>query len=139
MVAEPYVWTGDEGEPEMSVLDNLVDDENMTVEQAVQRTVKLAQTPKTFPTPLAVHCECTARGVIVAAARTAPERHSKLISYVHELRSKTVTDPSTGNPLVHDGMELWKDLPTFEYTVSDELHSIPGKYAGQKQLCNTNH
>lgn len=134
MAADSYVWTGDEGKPEMNVLDDLVDEENVTVHQAVQKTIELAQTPKTFPDPLAIHCECTARGVIVAAARTAPKRQSKLINYVHELRSKSVTDVSTGEPIVHDGAALWVDLPTFERTVDEELHSIPGKHTAHNGM-----
>ncbi|KAH7410184.1 hypothetical protein DE146DRAFT_644142 [Phaeosphaeria sp. MPI-PUGE-AT-0046c] len=134
MAADSYIWTGNEGEPEMLVLDNLVDDENTTVEQAIQKTIELAQTTKKFPNPLAIHCECTARGVIVAAARTTPERQSRLISYVHELRKTTVTSASTGESLVYDGAALWKDLPTFEYTVADDLHSIPAPRHTPEQL-----
>ncbi|KAF1916055.1 hypothetical protein BDU57DRAFT_594837 [Ampelomyces quisqualis] len=125
MTADSYVWAGDEGREDMEVLDQLVDNEDMTPDQAVEKTIQLAQKPQPYPTPLVLHCEATARGVIVAAARTSPERHSKLVAYVHKLRRKIVVDPITGRAYEHDGEVLWKDLPTFGYTIADELHSIP--------------
>jgi hypothetical protein len=134
MAADAYIWTGEEGKEDMAVLDQLVDNEEMTPEQAVEKTIRLAHKPRSHPSPLATHCSATTGGIIAAAARTAPERQSKLVAYVHELRSKTVVDPKTGKAYEHDGQALWKDLPTFGYTVADELHSIPGKLSTETRL-----
>lgn len=134
MTTETYIWTGDEGKEDMEVIDQLVDNENWTPKQAVEQTIHLAYKHRSHPSPLATHCSATAGGIIAAAARTAPERQSKLVAYVHELRSKTVVDPKTGKAYEHDGQVLWKDLPTFGYTVADELHSIPGTLSEETRL-----
>jgi hypothetical protein len=131
MAADTYVWTGNEGKEEMDILDQLVDHEEMTSEQAVNKTIELPHKSRPWPSPLAVHCGATVGGVIAAAARTAPERQSKLVDYVHKLRNKTIIDPATGKAYETDGEVLWKDLPTFGYTVADELHSIPGTVHGE--------
>jgi hypothetical protein len=126
MATEPYVWTGEEGKEERDVAQRLIDNEDMTPEEAVQKILDLTNAPKSYPTPLGVHCDATAGGLLMAAARTPAAKQSKLVAFVHELRSKTVTDPSTSETLKHDNNIVWKDLPTFGYTIADELSSIPG-------------
>jgi hypothetical protein len=126
MATEPYVWTGEEGKEERDIPQQLVDNEDMTPEKAVQKILSLTNAPKPYPTPLGVHCDATAGGLLMAAARTPATKQSKLVAFVHELRSRTVNDPSTGEALKHDNNVVWKDLPTFGYTIADELSSIPG-------------
>jgi hypothetical protein len=126
-MTDPYVYTGEEGSAEFSVLDSLVDEENMTPELAVQQIIDLAQTPQPYNNRFGVHCESTVSGIIRAAARTAPNQQTKLVAFIHELRRQTVIDPSTGQAYEYDGKVVWKDLPTFGYTVAYELASIPGK------------
>lgn len=128
MAADSYVWTGEEGKEERDAVQHLVDNGDMTPEQAVQQILDLANAPKSYPNPLALHCEATAGGLLMAAARTPAAKQSRLVAFLHELRSKTVIDPSTGEALKHDNSVVWKDLPTFGHTIADELNSFPGPY-----------
>jgi hypothetical protein len=127
-MADEYVYTGEEGKDESRVLDSLVDDENTTPEQAVQQIVDLTLAPKTYSRQLGDHCYFTACGLLAAAARSVPSQQSKLVAFVHKLRSKTIVDPSTGKAFEHEGSVIWTGLPTFGYTFADELHSIPGTF-----------
>tara|TARA_R110002003_G_scaffold6_6_gene307 strand:+ start:17548 stop:17955 length:408 start_codon:yes stop_codon:yes gene_type:complete len=127
-MTDDHVYNGEEGADEFRVLDTLVEDENMTPEQAVQQILDLTSAPKTYNRQLGDHCYFTARGVLDAASRTTPDQQSKLVAFVHELRTKTVTDATTGKALEHDGQIIWTGLPSFGYTIADELHSIPGTY-----------
>ncbi|KAH7091498.1 hypothetical protein FB567DRAFT_518819 [Paraphoma chrysanthemicola] len=124
-MADDYVYTGEEGADEFRVLDTLVEDEDMTPKEAVQQILRLTSAPKTYNRQLGDHCYFTARGVLGTASRTAPDQQSRLVEFVHELRSKTVNDPKTGQPLEHDGQVIWSGLPTFGYSFADELHSMP--------------
>ncbi|KAF2028247.1 hypothetical protein EK21DRAFT_90805 [Setomelanomma holmii] len=124
-MSDEHVYTGEEGKDEFRVLDSLVDHENMTPKQAAQQIVELTLAPKKYSRQLGDHCYFTARGLITAAARSTPDQQSKLVAFFHELRSKTVTNPSTGKPLEHEGRIIWTGLPTFGYTIADEMHSIP--------------
>jgi hypothetical protein len=126
MATESYIWTGEEGKEERDVCQQLVDNVDTTPEEAVQQILNLTNAPKSYPTPLAVHCDATAGGLLMAAARTPAAKQSKLVAFVHELRSKTVRDLQTGGTLRHENSVVWKGLPTFGYTIADELSSLPG-------------
>jgi hypothetical protein len=115
------------GAREMNIILSLVDDENMTPEQAVQQIIAITEATKSQENELGNHCYFTASAVLYTACNNAPSKHAKLIAFIHELRSKTIIDPSTNEALVHDTVVVWKDLPTFGYTNADELNSIPGK------------
>jgi hypothetical protein len=119
------------GAKEMDILLSLVDDENITPEQAVQQIIAITEATKSQENDLGNHCYFTASAVLYVASSNAPDKHSKLLAFIHELRSKTVTDSSTGEALLHDTVVVWKDLPTFGYTIADELNSIPGKIPTQ--------
>lgn len=68
----------------------------------------------------------TACSFLEMAARTAPEQQSRLIDLLLSLRSVTLTDPSTDKPWTfEDGAGVvWQDLPTFGYTIADEMGSF---------------
>jgi hypothetical protein len=122
------------GAKEMDILLSLVDDENMTPEQAVEKIIAITEATKSQENELGNHCYFTASAVLHAAGSNAPDKHSKLLDFIQLLRSRTVTDPSTGEALLHDTVVVWKDLPTFGYTNADELNSIPGKMPPRHDL-----
>lgn len=75
------------------------------------------------------HCWHTACCFLEMVARTAPQQQSKLIAFLHCLRSVTLSDPTTNEPLRLDNSDgvVWRDLPTFGYTIADDLGSF-GKF-----------
>jgi hypothetical protein len=127
-MADEHIYTGEEGKNELYILESLVSNDTITPDQAVQQILNLTRAPKTYSRQLGDHCYYTALGLLSTAAHTVPSKQAKLVAFVHELRSKTVTDPSSGEILEHDGEVIWKDLPTFGYTFADEMGSIPGTH-----------
>ncbi|KAJ4318348.1 hypothetical protein N0V94_004478 [Neodidymelliopsis sp. IMI 364377] len=63
------------------------------------------------------------------AARTAPEHQSKLIVFLYLLRSITLKNPDSDElwEVVKGEGVVWKDLPTFGYTIADEMGSFDGQ------------
>jgi len=123
---DSYVYTGEEGKNELRILETLIADKDMTPEQAVKQIVDLTQAPQAHSRQIGDHCYYTARSLMSTAASTAPDEQQKLVAFFHELRNKTITDPSTGKVREHDGRAIWTGLPTFGYTFADDLNSIPG-------------
>jgi hypothetical protein len=70
------------------------------------------------------HCWYTACCILEVIARTAPDEQSRLVAFIHHLRATTVNWESTGQPIVHRERLVWRDLPTFGYTIADELGSF---------------
>ncbi|KAF2823055.1 hypothetical protein CC86DRAFT_372782 [Ophiobolus disseminans] len=118
--------TQDEGSEEFRILKALIANKDMTPEQAVTQIICLTQAPQTRGRQLANHCYFTARALMTTAAESAPEEQHKLITFLNQLRSNAVTDPETGEVLEHDGKVVWEGLPTFGYTLADDLHAIGG-------------
>lgn len=125
-MSSTYQYTGEEGKHELRILASLIDQPDTTPEETVEQINKLTLAPKTYDRQLGDHCYFTAVALLSAAARTSPDRQAKLISFLHKLRSTTVNDPSSGEPLEHEDRIIWSGLPTFGYTFADELNSIPG-------------
>jgi hypothetical protein len=122
-----HQYTDDEGKQEVTILDSLINNANVSPEKAVQQIVDITKSPKTYDRQLGDHCYYTARALVDVAARSTPNQQLKLINFLFELRRTTVTNPSSSEPIKHDGKVVWKDLPTFGYTFADELNSVPGK------------
>jgi hypothetical protein len=57
-------------------------------------------------------------------AHTAPEAQARLVEFVHCLRATSVVREETGRLVEHGGQVVWRDLPTFGYTIADELGSF---------------
>ncbi|KAH6847181.1 hypothetical protein B0I37DRAFT_374428 [Chaetomium sp. MPI-CAGE-AT-0009] len=70
--------------------------------------------------------------VLGAVDRTPAERQAPLLEFVARLRKTTVTG-ADGKPLVHEGGELWTDLPTFGWVVRDRWNFDPSDPAATAQ------
>jgi hypothetical protein len=115
------------GAREMNILLSLVNDEDMTPEKARQQIIVITEATKSQKDQIGNHCYFTASAVLEAARRSTPDKHPKIIEFIHKLRGQNVIEPGTFDALVHDREVVWKDLPTFGYAIADELNSFPGK------------
>ncbi|KAK3291985.1 uncharacterized protein B0H64DRAFT_408659 [Chaetomium fimeti] len=70
--------------------------------------------------------------VFDAVDRTPPERQDRLVEFVARLR-ETAVNGADGKPLVHEGGELWTDLPTFGWVVRDKWNFDPSDPAATAQ------
>jgi hypothetical protein len=85
-----------------------------------------AQSQVTLEEEIGNHCWVTACCFLELAARTAPEQQIRLVELLLSLRSVVLTDSSTDAPLAFEDGEgvIWQDLPTFGYTIADEMGSL---------------
>ncbi|KAH8722802.1 hypothetical protein GQ44DRAFT_729205 [Phaeosphaeriaceae sp. PMI808] len=111
------------GTNELPIVNSMVDREDVTPEEAVQQIIKLTSTRT--PDQLQNHVYFTGLSVVSASRCTAPEKQSRLVDFVFELRKHSVTDPATGAALILDGQEVWKHLPTMGWSFTDLLCSFP--------------
>lgn len=98
---------------------------SLTTEAALHQLVDLTHAA-TQEDAIGNHCWTTACSVLEVAARTAPEQQGALLGFLLELGAVEITDPETGAPwMFEDGAGVvWRDLPTFGYTVADEMGSF---------------
>ncbi|KAH8696980.1 hypothetical protein GQ44DRAFT_718617 [Phaeosphaeriaceae sp. PMI808] len=124
-LSEPHIYTGEEGKVVLRILKSLISNDEATPEQAVQQIVDIVLAPEKYRGQLGDTCYYTAQGLLDVAAHTAPDKQHKLVTFLHKLRNKIVTNPSTGHIIKHEDRVLFTGLPSFGYTFADALHSIP--------------
>ena len=107
--------------PEFYIAASLVSSPDASPADAVQRLVEL--TRACARSEVGDHCWYTVCCLLQVIAHTAPEAQHRLVEFVHCLRATTVVRES-GQPIEIGGRVVWKDLPTFGYTVADELGSF---------------
>ncbi|KAH6612560.1 hypothetical protein C7974DRAFT_445297 [Boeremia exigua] len=117
-----------EQRPEFRLLSELVQNPDATPDDAVQQLVNLTHQSALEET-IGNHCWMTACSFLEVAARSAPGQQAKLIALLLSLRSVILTDSSTDEPWTfEDGAGVvWQDLPTFGYTIADEMGSFDGQ------------
>jgi hypothetical protein len=122
-----------EQRPEFQILEALLRNPDATPNGAVEQLLELTR-KSALEEPVGNHCWMTACCFLEMVARTAPDHQPKLIAFLHLLRSITLSDPKTNEPLELDDNEgvVWRDLPTFGYTIADEMGSF-GKNFPKKQ------
>lgn len=114
-----------EQSPEFKLLEALTGDPDATPDSTLHQLLDL--TPKNASEEqTGNHCWTTVCCFLEVAARTPPEQQQKLINLLLSLRSVTLIDPSTCEPMELENKEgvIWKDLPTFGYTIADEMGSF---------------
>lgn len=114
-----------EQKPEFKLLETYLQHSDVTLENAIHQLVDLTHKSALEETT-GNHCWITACCFLELAARTAPEQQNKLVELLLLLRSVVVTDSSTNMPLAFEDGEgvIWQDLPTFGYTIADEMGSF---------------
>lgn len=108
--------------PEFYIAASLVSSPDASPADAVQRLVELTRACRR--TEIGDHCYYTVSCLLEVVAHTPPEAQAGLVGFVHCLRATTVVREESGRPIEHAGRVVWKDLPTFGYTIADELGSF---------------
>ncbi|KAJ4987159.1 hypothetical protein SVAN01_07311 [Stagonosporopsis vannaccii] len=116
-----------EQRPEFRLLESLPQHPDAAVEDAIHRLVDLTHA-SALDDAVGNHCWMTACSVVEMASRTPPEQQRGLIGFVLELSAVVLTDPATEQPWMFDDGAgvVWQDLPTFGYTIADEMGSFDG-------------
>ena len=119
-----------EQKSEFKLLNAFLQQPDVTQDEAIHQLVDLTHR-SALEEEIGNHCWMTACSFLEMAARTAPEQQSRLIDLLLSLRSVVLTDPSTNEPWTfEDGAGIvWQDLPTFGYTIADEMGSF-GRFFG---------
>jgi hypothetical protein len=116
-------WTSElQQRPEFYIAASLSTSPDASPADAAQRLVEL--TRACGQSEIGDHCWYTACCLLEVIAHTAPQAQARLVAFVHCLRATTVLCEETGRPVEHGGSVVWRDLPTFGYTISDELGSF---------------
>lgn len=117
-----------EQRPEFSLLVSFLQHPEFSQDDAIHQLVDLTYKSALEET-IGNHCWMTACSFLELAGRTAPEQQSRLIDLLLSLRSTSLTDTSTNEPWTFEDGEgiVWQDLPTFGYTIADEMGSF-GKH-----------
>ncbi|KAJ4340460.1 hypothetical protein N0V87_002444 [Didymella glomerata] len=117
-----------EQKPEFRLVHVFSQSREVTLEDAIHQLVDLTH-KAALEEEIGNHCWVTACCFLELAARTAPEHQSRLIELLLALRSVVLTDSSTDAPLAFEDGEgvIWQDLPTFGYTIADEMGSFDGQ------------
>ncbi|KAF2134051.1 hypothetical protein P153DRAFT_353260 [Dothidotthia symphoricarpi CBS 119687] len=109
---------------EFKILVSMVKQPATLPENAVKHLAELSLQCKADD-GLGDHCYYTACSFLEVVALTMPDQQHDLLAFIHQLRATTLTDPVTGEAILYDGV-VWRDLPTFGYTIADELGSFSG-------------
>jgi len=109
--------------PEFQVLSKFTEWTDASLSVAVHQILELTKLSCNLNS-LDHHVYNTAFSVVELCQRTVPEQQSKLVTFVVELQKNTVLDPKTGKTLIHDNGLVWTGLPTFSWTIGDELHDM---------------
>lgn len=114
-----------EQRPEFRLLETLSPLPDATTEAAIHQLVDLTHAAA-LDEAIGNHCWMTACSVLEMASRTPPEQQGGLIAFLVELSAVVLTDSATGQPwMFEDGAGVvWQDLPTFGYTIADEMGSF---------------
>ncbi|KAJ4380016.1 hypothetical protein N0V86_004323 [Didymella sp. IMI 355093] len=117
-----------EQKPEFQLVQTFSQQSEITLEDAIHQLVDLTHNAA-LEEEIGNHCWVTACCFLELAARTAPEQQSRLVELLLSLRSVVLTDSSTDAPLAFEDGEgiVWQDLPTFGYTIADEMGSFDGQ------------
>ena len=110
---------------EFKLLEVLASDSAVNAQDTLEQLLDLTR-KKALEEQTGNHCWMTACCFLEVAARTAPEQQSRLIDLLILLRSVTLIHPRTNELLELEDNEgvVWKDLPTFGYTIADEMGSF---------------
>ncbi|KAJ4408453.1 hypothetical protein N0V82_009682 [Gnomoniopsis sp. IMI 355080] len=117
-----------ENTDEFAVLSNLVNQDNFTVEQALEHIndltmVALSRYPSNPEQGHGLVEYRISQCVLELAQRLEPNIHAKLVAFLVELSQRTAMNPSTGEPLEdQEGAVLWTELPSFGYSVDEEYY-----------------
>lgn len=114
-----------EQKPEFKLVQAVSQQSVITLENAIHQLVDLTH-KAALEEEIGNHCWVTACCFMELAARTAPEQQGRLVELLLSLRSVVLTDSSTDAPLAFEDGEgvIWQDLPTFGYTIADEMGSF---------------
>lgn len=114
-----------EQKPEFRLIYEFAQSREVTLEDAILQLVDLTH-KAALEEEIGNHCWVTACCFLELAARTPPEQQNGLIELLLSLRSVVLTDSSTDAPLAFEDGEgvIWQDLPTFGYTIADEMGSF---------------
>ncbi|KAF3041421.1 hypothetical protein E8E11_004397 [Didymella keratinophila] len=117
-----------EQKPEFRLLQIFSHQSQVMLEDAIHQLVDLTH-KAALEEEIGNHCWVTACCFLELAARTAPEQQNRLVELLLSLRSIILTDSSTDAPLAFEDGEgvIWQDLPTFGYTIADEMGSFDGQ------------
>lgn len=89
---------------ELQIIDALVQEPEISVEDAVQQILINTSSELAFrtgPNSLGDYPWNTFTSLIEVVARTAPDRLCKLVSFLLEVQEHTVTNPTAGDPAKH--------------------------------------
>lgn len=119
-----------EQRPEFTLVSTASQNPSITIEAAIHQLVDLTH-DSALDDSTGSHCWTTACSFLETASRTAPEQQGKLIAFLLALRNVTLMHPGTNEPWAFEDGEgaVWQDLPTFGYTIADEMGSF-GKLPG---------
>jgi hypothetical protein len=122
-----------EQKPEFQLVQTFSQQSEITLEDAIHQLVDLTH-KAALEEEIGNHCWITACCFLELAARTAPEQQSRLVELLLSLRSVVLTDSSTDAPLAFEDGEgiVWQDLPTFGYTIADEMGSFGTSFGKAK-------
>ncbi|KAF1929673.1 uncharacterized protein M421DRAFT_419455 [Didymella exigua CBS 183.55] len=117
-----------EQRPEFRLIAAYLQQCDATLEKVADQLVDLTHKSAMEET-IGNHCWITACCFLELAARNAPAQQAKLIDLIVTLRHVILTDSSTNAPLAFEDGEgvIWLDLPTFGYTIADEMGSFDGQ------------
>jgi hypothetical protein len=94
-------------------------DANATVAEVLQEIDNLTATASKDPKALSLHLWETWWALLEIVARTPRTQQSKLVEFMAQLQKKTLTDPTTGEPLKSSDLNMWAQLPTFSWALRD--------------------
>lgn len=114
-----------EERPEFKLLHSFLQQSDVSQDDTIHQLVELTHQSALDDT-IGNHCWMTACSFLELAGRTAPEQQSRIIGLLLSLRSVILTDTSSNEPWTfEDGQGIvWQDLPTFGYTIADEMGSF---------------
>lgn len=105
-----------EKSPYFQLFDNLVDNPDCTVSDAVVQfnleiETRILTTDKKIPNCWSIFWE-----LYEVAQRTPPEQQSRLVEFLDELQKVKLCDPETGDQLRQDDELCWTQLPYLGFT-----------------------
>jgi hypothetical protein len=108
--------------PEFQIVAKLLEQVDISPAIAVQQFLGLTTLSRDSGT-IGTHCTRASNSCIILGSRTPPERQSKLVTFIVELKRNTIPDLQTGESILqYDDSLVWTELPTFGWNFSNELH-----------------
>lgn len=111
--------------PEFQLVQAFSQQSHITLEDVLHQLIDMTH-EAALEEEIGNHCWVTACCFLELAALTAPEQQTRLVELLLSLRSVVLTDSSTDAPIAFEDGEgiIWQDLPTFGYTIADEMGSF---------------